>query len=255
MTYYFLLFIIYSFIGWIYESTLCSVRDKKLINRGFLNGPICPIYGTGALVVIILLGDVKDILALFLSSILLTGILEYLTSYLMEKLFHAKWWDYSYRSFNINGRVCLEGALVFGTLSVITVFYINLFTNKVLSVVNDNILNLISLILLIILVVDTIFTVNSLLSLNSRLKQVQEAFNKYIEASKVKTDKIKFNILDKFEESEFYSEKIKHILSVKRFQDKRIMKAFPNFKSTKYYEAFERIKDNIIKSRDNHKRK
>ena len=94
---WFLWLMIYSIIGWVYESTICSIGHRKLINRGFLNGPYCPIYGTGAVLVL-----------LFFAGALVTCSLEYLTSWLMEKLFHARWWDYSKRKFNIGGRVCLN---------------------------------------------------------------------------------------------------------------------------------------------------
>ena len=84
--YYFLLFIIYSFMGWLYESIWCSLCEGKLVNRGFLAGPFCPVYGFGALLVILTLSDVKDnLLALFFASIVVTNTLEYLTSYILEK--------------------------------------------------------------------------------------------------------------------------------------------------------------------------
>lgn len=86
---YFLWLMIYSIIGWIYESTLCSITNKKLINRGFLNGPYCPIYGSGAILVILILGRIKNPVLLFFLGALVTCSLEYLTSYVMEKLFHA----------------------------------------------------------------------------------------------------------------------------------------------------------------------
>ena len=101
----------YSVVGWIYESTLCSVRAHKFINRGFLNGPYCPIYGWGAVLDILILGKVQNPVLLFFLGAIVTCSLEYFTSYIMEKLFHARWWDYSKRKFNINGRVCLLGAV------------------------------------------------------------------------------------------------------------------------------------------------
>ena len=105
---WFLWFMAYSFIGWAYESILCSIVGKRLVNRGFLNGPVCPIYGTGAVAVVWALGSFRDQVAvLFLLSAFLTTTLEYLTSWVMEKLFHARWWDYSGRLLNIHGRVCL----------------------------------------------------------------------------------------------------------------------------------------------------
>ena len=91
------------------------IEQKKFINRGFLIGPICPIYGYGILAIILLIGkNATDILSVFLKAILVCSVLEYLTSYFMEKLFKARWWDYSKRRFNLNGRICLETMLPFG---------------------------------------------------------------------------------------------------------------------------------------------
>ena len=118
---WFLWLMIYSVIGWIYESTICSIGQRKLINRGFLNGPYCPIYGTGAVLVLLVLGRIQNPVLLFFAGAVLTCSLEYLTSWLMEKLFHARWWDYSKRKFNIGGRVCLIGAVVFGAFSVVLI--------------------------------------------------------------------------------------------------------------------------------------
>ena len=92
----FLYFIIYSFLGWVCEVIFCSVPARKFINRGFLMGPVCPIYGCGALLVIGFLMPFKDSLVMvFAVGMVVTSLLEYITSYAMEKLFHSRWWDYS----------------------------------------------------------------------------------------------------------------------------------------------------------------
>ena len=111
---YIALFFIYSFLGWVMESILETVRKKRFVNRGFLIGPYCPIYGAGVLLITILLAKYNDdIWITFLMSLLICGTLEYATSYIMEKIFKARWWDYSYRKFNINGRICLETLIPF----------------------------------------------------------------------------------------------------------------------------------------------
>lgn len=111
---YFLYFIIYSFIGWLIEVVCKSIEYKRFVNRGFLIVPICPIYGYGVLFIILLIGkDTSDILGVFLKSVLICSVLEYFTSYFMEKLFKVRWWDYSKRKFNINGRICLETMIPF----------------------------------------------------------------------------------------------------------------------------------------------
>ena len=102
--YYFLLFLIYAVLGWCCEVVVAFYNHKKFINRGFLIGPYCPIYGIGVLLIISLLEDFTDSwLALFVLAMVLCMVLEYITSYLMEKIFNARWWDYSSKKFNING--------------------------------------------------------------------------------------------------------------------------------------------------------
>ena len=118
----FLLFLCYSFLGWACETVYCSIGKRKFVNRGFLNGPLCPVYGFGALAVLYFLRPVSDnIPLLFVSGMVLTSVIEYITGYLLEKLFATKWWDYSSRRFNIHGRVCLRNSLMFGALSVVAV--------------------------------------------------------------------------------------------------------------------------------------
>lgn len=122
----FLLFMTYSFLGWMMEVIVCYIDQKKIINRGFLIGPFCPIYGVGSLLMVILLHNyIEDKIVLFCLSVVVCSILEYLTSILMEKLFRARWWDYSDKRFNINGRICLETLLPFGFFGTLIVAYIN----------------------------------------------------------------------------------------------------------------------------------
>ena len=119
--YLFILLMIYSFAGWCGEMVYCSIGQRKLCEkRGFLNGPICPIYGHGALVVLIVLrGGCESPIATFFLGALLTSAVEYVTSYAMEKLFHMRWWDYSRYRFQLNGRICLLNSSLFGAASVV----------------------------------------------------------------------------------------------------------------------------------------
>lgn len=117
---YILLFFFYSAAGWFVESLYRSIGEKRIINSGFLTGPMCPIYGTGALVMTIFLyNPFKDnLLVVFLLGMLLCDIVEYVTSVLMEVLFHARWWDYTYEFMNIKGRICLKHTLYWGIVAV-----------------------------------------------------------------------------------------------------------------------------------------
>ncbi len=123
---YFLIFFTYAVLGWCMEVGCKLVQYRRFINRGFLIGPYCPIYGVGALGISLLLARyVGDPAALFCMSMILCSILEYFTSWAMEKLFHARWWDYSQRRFNLNGRICLNTMVPFGLLGLLMMYAIN----------------------------------------------------------------------------------------------------------------------------------
>ena len=118
---YFLLFLTYSCLGWIMEVIVTYPDTKKFVNRGFLIGPYCPIYGYCSIAMILLLNNVKSNILLFLLCIIVCSIGEYATSYIMEKMFHARWWDYSKHKFNLNGRICLSNCLAFGVLGFLLI--------------------------------------------------------------------------------------------------------------------------------------
>ena len=137
--YYFLLFIIYAVIGWVCEVILSLFEHKRFINRGFLIGPYCPIYGVGVLLIITLLKNYMDsLLVLFVLAMVLCMVLEYVTSYLMEKIFNARWWDYSDEKFNINGRICLETAVPFGVGGLLIMYIVNPFVVSILDKFSDS---------------------------------------------------------------------------------------------------------------------
>lgn len=125
-------FYVYSFLGWLVESTYVSIVHKKIVNRGFMTGPFCTIYGFGALIVYLLLYPVEDsILYLFLGGCLLATALEYLTGVIMELLFHTNWWDYSNKKFQFQGKICLSSSLAWGCYSVLLFKIIHPFVNFV----------------------------------------------------------------------------------------------------------------------------
>ena len=147
---YFLLFISYAFLGWCMEVTCKFIQYKKFINRGFLIGPYCPIYGWGALAITILLKRyMEDPLVLFVMSTIICSIIEYLTSYFMEKKYHARWWDYSNKKFNINGRICLETLIPFGILGVAIMYGTNPILFKSYNQIPQLVINILTVILFI----------------------------------------------------------------------------------------------------------
>lgn len=151
----FLIFIIYSFLGWFMEVCVALHDENKLINRGFLIGPYCPIYGVGVVAIMLLLHKYDDDpFVLFIMSVLLCSILEYFTGYIMEKLFKARWWDYSHKKFNINGRICLDNLIAFGLLGLFVMYVLNPFILSLLAKVNVVILNIMAIILFILFIID-----------------------------------------------------------------------------------------------------
>lgn len=204
---YFLYFIIYSFIGWLMEVVLKSKDEHKFVNRGFLIGPICPIYGFGVLLIILLVGNSKsDLLAVFLKSILVCSILEYFTSYLMEKLFHARWWDYSKNKYNINGRICLETMLPFGILSTLVIYVVHPLVIKFVALFSNTLLIILTVLFGILFIVDNIVSFNVM-------------FNIKKEFHKIKKDN-----------TDYIKEKVSKWLEENTYLYKRIRYAFPNFK-------------------------
>ena len=164
---YFLLFISYAFLGWCMEVTCKLIQYKKFINRGFLIGPYCPIYGWGALAITILLKRyMEDPLVLFVMSTLICSIIEYLTSYFMEKKYHARWWDYSNKKFNINGRICLETLIPFGILGVAIMYGTNPILFKLYNQIPQLVMNILTSILFIGFIVDNIISSNIISSIN-----------------------------------------------------------------------------------------
>jgi len=243
---WFLWLIVYSFLGWIYESIVCSVEENKLINRGFLNGPLCPIYGFGAITSILLFyGRTDNVFLLFICGASLACTLEYLTSVLMEKIFHARWWDYSNRRFNFNGRICLLGAVVFGVLIVLLIKIVHPFIYSLTKRLDNNALFIISSVLFILVLIDLFITIHHLFSLNNRLKEIQSAIDKYQDLKIKRMKEIKTLAMDKFEESEFYNKRIKSLIHKDKLINMRIIRAFPRLNHIKNAEAWQKIKSHI----------
>ena len=168
-------FVIYSFLGWVLESIVRTICEKKLINTGFLIGPFCPIYGFGAMIMILLLDYFKNnIILLFISSLIILTLWEYVVGVLLEKLFKTKYWDYSNHRFNYKGRICLTNSIAWGVLGVLFIKYIHPFIIDILSYVNFSYISIIATIIAIILLIDAIINVIKIKNISTTLEKIEE---------------------------------------------------------------------------------
>lgn len=155
LEYYFLLFFISAVLGWLMEVTCKLFEFRRFINRGMLIGPYCPIYGFGSVLLTAALSPISDQpVQAFLMAIALCGGLEYLTSYLLEKLFHARWWDYSKRRFNINGRVCANTLIPFGVLGLAMIYVVKPFLFGLFAQISQTALDIVCGALLALILTD-----------------------------------------------------------------------------------------------------
>lgn len=190
------------------EVTQGYVRHKKFVNRGFLIGPYCPIYGYGTISMTLLLkGYANDPIVLFVMAIVICSILEYTTSFVMEKIFKIRWWDYSNRKFNINGRICLETMIPFGILGCLMIYFVNPFMFAIIDMIPSNLINIIAVILFIIYLVDNAVSITII----SNLKDIT------LDVKGDSTEKVTKEVR-------------KRVLAGQQTLYKRIVKAFSSFK-------------------------
>lgn len=172
---YCILFFIYSFLGWIMEVTLTLITDKKFVNRGFLLGPCCPIYGCGCILLNLLLHNyTNNILVLFILTMFTCSLLEYITSFLMEKIFKLRWWDYSQMRFNINGRICLETMTPFSILGVLAIKYATPFFITNINKLSEKTILIISIILITLFIIDVIISLTIVFKLKFVSKNIKK---------------------------------------------------------------------------------
>lgn len=182
---YFLLFVMYSMVGWGMEILLTIVCLRKFVNRGVLIGPYLPIYGVGCLLIILLVERFKDKpLLLVISSMLICSSLEYATSFLLETLFNTRWWDYSNSFMNLNGRICLSTTVLFGILGALIVYVINPVFMNVIDKMPVRMINVLFYFFASIMILDaaTSFTSVSLIrnSFDGNVKDTTEEVSKNV---------------------------------------------------------------------------
>lgn len=267
------LFFTYAFLGWCVEVVYCGLSEGHFINRGFLNGPVCPIYGVGGVLVVLCLTPISgNIIALFIGSAILTSVLELITGFALDKIFHARWWDYTDMPFNIGGYICLKYSVYWGLVCIALMRGIHPVIMRFVNAV-PRVLGVVLLcVFAVVLIVDIVITVITVTKLTKRIelmddiaKRIRAVSDKigegvYDGAVKVKDkgeeilksdeakewlekgDAIKDELREKYErEIKELREKYNR-LEKPRFLQKRIARAFPKLKFRAGNEHFENIK-------------
>lgn len=253
----FLIFILFSFIGWISEVIYVGVTSAhKFVNRGFLHGPLCPVYGFGGVVILMLPPSLYATwIPLFFASMILCTIVEYFVSWLMEKLFHTRWWDYSHYKIQLNGRICLLNSILFGFLGVVVIHFVYPLMIDLLDSLGQKVINVSGVIILAVLSVDIFFTVRKLVdfaNVMKKLKELGETLNShYGQEEWFKKgsfmDMINSVIERADNRKEEFSQKI--LEKIDKVQNLRLpsvelfIKKFPSIKSTKYKDELNMIKE------------
>lgn len=168
-------FLIYSFMGWILESVLKTIVEKKFVNSGFLHGPFCPIYGIGAIIMYLGLGEFKGSpILVFTLGFLILSIWEYIVGWGLEKVFNTKYWDYSHNKFNIKGRVCLLNSLIWGILGVIFTYIVHPFIEEKIDHIPQGITLYIIIIVYTYLIIDAIISIIKVRNITIKVEKIKE---------------------------------------------------------------------------------
>ena len=279
-----LYFFIYGFLGWCTEVAYAAVKERKFVNRGFLNGPICPIYGVGVVIVVQLLDPYAHQLGLlYLLSSVLTTTLEWLTGIALDKLFHHKWWDYSEMPLNIGGYVCLLFSLVWGAACVVIMKIVHPMTEKLTELVPFPLGLTLCVLFIIVLAVDIAVTSAGILKLNKRLEAMEKIAMELHEISDKMGINIHENVMDAVEKLERLEDRKEEFLEKygefsdlkedlkedirgdmrmrreelkKRYEElaaasthvsRRLAKAFPKMESRKHREILNELRERMEK--------
>lgn len=215
---YILFFFVYSFLGWCLEVICKLITEKRFINRGILIGPICPIYGYGILIMTLFFRKyLNDPITLFILIIVSCSILEYFTSYFLEKVYHTRWWDYSTKKFNINGRICLETMIPFAILGLLIMNYMNPIVFNLLNILPNYLIYILSTIFLITYIIDNIISCKIIYNIQKLSKEIQ---SKQI-IKKDDTERITRLVRKQIEKS-------------MKLLDRRLIHAFPHLEMLKF---------------------
>lgn len=240
-------FVLYACIGWCVEVAYATVETGKFVNRGFLSGPVCPIYGFGVVGVILCLTPFQDnILVLFIGSVILTSFLEFMTGFVLEKVFHSKWWDYSEVPFNLCGYICLKFSLLWGAACVFVLNVIHPLLFKLVLITPYPLGVTLLCLCLAAFAVDGSVTIATMLKFRRRIRLLDELSGKLRELSDNMGEAISDNMTDILEYGDDMKElvqKYKALLENKQFGHGRLLRAFPQLQLIRHNEVLEKLKN------------
>lgn len=239
-------FYIYCLFGWIIESSIVSFKEKRLVNRGFMKGPLLPIYGSGAVIVLFFCLPFKqNILSVYLVGMISATILEYITGYIMELTLNMRYWDYSNEKFNYKGKICLTSSLFWGFLSVFMTFVIHTPIEEIVNKI-DNLTPIITTISIYFLI-DFIFSLINVLNLNKILR--------FLSLKKIEMDNLIVQIKEDALSLELKNNLTKRFIALKcdyenkiknmSFFHKQIIKSYPKATSKKFNDSIKDIKNKL----------
>ncbi len=230
----YILFWLYAIAGYLMEVVRIFIRDKKFVNRGFLMGPYCPIYGVGGVLLSLINGYRDDPFIVFAVSVVICSFVEYIASYILELIYKVRWWDYSDRFLNVNGRICLTNTIGFGVLGMLIVCYMNPILIKFIGNINPIIRHMVAIILIIVTSLDILLTSTILFDIRDNVIKFK---NKTFNIFKINSDN-----------TEEVSKKVKEMLKEKSFLHKHMLKAYTNLKV--YKNHFINKTNKLVKEKD-----
>lgn len=252
------MFLIYAFLGWCAEVIFHTVTVGDFSNRGFLNGPVCPIYGVGATVVIAILTRVDNTIVMFFVSMALTSLLELVTGFVLKKIYHTSWWDYSDKPFNIGGYVCLEFSILWGFACVGVMKILHPVVMDFVHIIPDFLGLILLIFLFAVFAADIVVTVLAMNKLIERMKHLDELARAIHHVSDEIGEELHEKVTglekrhEEFEQSEKARQlrvKYEELAENKNILQRRILKAFPKMKSQRYQEQLEKLRERAGKNK------
>lgn len=258
----FLWFMLYSVLGWIFETAYCSVKSLKWDNRGMLIGPYCPIYGVGAVLDVLLCSGLSSRWSVFFACMLGSVVLEYATSYATERIFHAVWWDYSNLPFNLHGRVCLSCTVSFGVAGIVVLYGLHPHASGLTGAIPLIWQEAAALALMAVFAADCAWTADSLIALNSKLElarkeidlHISEKYDALIESTKqnladgVSTIKERIS-LEEFRENKIWEE-LKKVKATMSWSQMRALRSSVSFRRASYSDLGNKMRHAFFRYRN-----